>query len=337
MTMKTFIVAEVSSNHGGDFERCKDLILAAKDAFADAVKLQIYDPSRMVRDKEYVIESGPWAGKNLYCLYQDAQTPSEWYMELVELSDRIGIELFSSVYDREDVDLLESYECPRYKISSFELTDLRLLRHVAETGKPVIFSTGMANELEIIKAHETLENNGCRDITLLLCVSAYPAPAADARLKRLDLFKRIGWPVDPCSVGLSDHTLGSGVACAAAVLGATVFEKHLTLNRAIKTPDSHFSMEPHEFSEYVANIHDAVDSIGTGDFAPIDSEAPSLKLRRSLYFARDVAEGSKIARDDICTARPAQGIHPHELPGVLGRTVKRTMEAGEPVTWECLS
>lgn len=331
--MSLLIIAEIGANHLGSFDRAIALIDAAAVAGADAVKLQLYSPDNMVADAGYVIKSGPWAGRNLIDLYREAQTPWNWFGPLFNYARRIGIEIFSSVFDETGVDFLEELNCPRYKISSFELVDLDLIRKAASTGKPLILSTGMARNYEIVEAVKHARAAGCQHITLLKCTSGYPAEAQEA-----DLWALRNWPrtwVD--AVGISDHTPGCGVACAAAYEGATLIEKHLTLSRKAGGPDAAFSLEPNEFATLVTEVHRAACASYRRDDDPAESEKPSLALRRSLYFAEDLPAGTVLSAPHIRTARPALGLHPHYRESLYGRTLARSVKKGEPVTWQNLT
>lgn len=269
-----FIVAEMSANHLGDLARAHRIIEAAANAGADAIKLQTFTPEQMV-DADKMIETGPWAGWKAIDLYRKAHTPREWHAELFEHTRNLGLIAFSSVFHPDDVDFLETLDCPIYKISSFELTDYQLIRHAASTKKPMMISTGMAHEAEILAAAMSADESP--DLTLLKCTSAYPSTAVDVNLRTmLDLFC-----FPRCRhIGLSDHSPGIGVAVAAVALGATVIEKHLTLRRADGGPDAAFSMEPEEFSQMSLECHRAAAAIGTVHYGPTPGEAASMLLRR---------------------------------------------------------
>lgn len=276
MTLR--IVAELSANHLGSLARARAIIDAAARAGADAVKLQTFTPEQMA-DPGAIVEAGPWAGCNLVDLYTAAHTPREWHPELFAYAREFGIEIFSSVFHPDDVDFLESLGCPRYKIASFELTDLDLIAYAARTGKPLIISTGMATFREIERAVAVVIRHSPRApmLTLLRCTSAYPASPADAHLATiLDMASRLR-----CEVGLSDHTMGIGVAVAAAALGASMIEKHLTLARSDGGPDAAFSMEPHEFAQMVTECRRAAAAVGAVRYGPSAAEAAHLPLRRA--------------------------------------------------------
>jgi sialic acid synthase SpsE len=273
--MTPFIVAEISCNHLGSLDRALELVEAAARAGADGVKFQTFDPEQMA-PPDYVLEDGPWAGRNLRDLYREAVTPREWHAALFDLTRARGIVPFSSPFHPDDVAFLETLDCPIYKIASFEILNLPLIGCTARTGKPLIISTGMATGPEIETAVRTAMLNGNHDVTLLACTSAYPTPAAGVNLRRLWAIER--FTSQP--VGLSDHTLGSTAAIAATALGATVIEKHLTLRRSDGGPDAGFSAEPEEFADMVMACRQVVEMMGNGELGPHPSEASSLKLRR---------------------------------------------------------
>lgn len=275
LVREPFIVAELSANHLGSLDRAMRIIEAASVAGADAIKLQTFNPEQMV-DADKVIVSGPWAGRNAQDLYRQAQTPREWHEPLFEKARSLGLMAFSSVFHPDDVDFLETLGCPIYKIASFELTDLALVAYAAGTGKPLIISTGMATEKEIEAAICAVDDANPGDLTLLKCTSSYPADPADANLNTMVAMMRFG-----VEVGLSDHTLGCGVAVAATALGASVIEKHLTLSRADGGLDAAFSMEPTEFAQMVTECRRAHAALGTVHYGPVPCETSSLELRRS--------------------------------------------------------
>ena len=283
---KPFIVAEISANHLGDLERALKLIDAAKAAGADAVKFQTFTVKSMVSDPDYVIPSGPWMGTAVGALYSQAQTPRRWHETLFAYARALEIEPFSTPFSPDDVDFLEELRCPRYKIASFELTDHALIHHAAFTGKPLIISTGMATLEEIADAVHAAR--GCQDLTLLKCTSAYPAKACDANLAAGQALAgyTFGRIAHVTKWGLSDHSMGMGVAIAAAVMGATVIEKHLTLRRADGGPDAGFSMEPDEFAQMVTACRDAAAAIGEVRYGPTESEQPQLQFRGRTVRAR---------------------------------------------------
>jgi len=305
------IIAELSSSHLGSFERAEQLVIAAAYAGADAIKLQTFTPEDMVADKEYIIQDGPWEGRSLYDLYQEAQTPWEWHEPLFSLANGLGMGAFSSPFSVGAVDRLESIGCEMYKIASFEINDIPLLRRVAKTGKPVIISAGMASEEEINTAMGILGP----DTLVLSCTSAYPAPENE-----IDLINMRD--------GLSDHTRGIGVACAAAALGAKVIEKHLTLDRNDGGLDSAFSLEPEEFKQLVIETKRASMAM---EESTKQSEQSSRSLRRSLYFTRDIEMGVILTEKDIRTARPALGISASQYDTIIGRMLEQDVKSAQPV------
>ncbi|TVR39927.1 MAG: pseudaminic acid synthase [Planctomycetota bacterium] len=328
------LIAELSGNHNGDLGRAKALIAAAADAGADAVKLQTYtaDTITMDIDNEYFrITDGPWAGRRLYELYQEASTPWEWHQELFACAAEHGLLCFSSPFDPTAVDFLESLACPIYKIASFEVVDIPLIERIAATAKPVIMSTGMANRAEIQLAVDTLRAGGCPAIFLLACVSAYPAQAKDLKLRN------IPWLRDTfaCASGLSDHSAGHLAAVAAVTLGAVAIEKHLTLARADGGPDAGFSMEPQEFHELVQAVRTIETALAQGVVeGPGEVESGNIQFRKSCFFARDLPAGHILTRDDIRVVRPGYGLPPADLPWILGGVLPQSVKAGEP-TQQC--
>lgn len=321
---KPFIIAEMSANHLGSIDRARDIVMAAAAAGADAVKLQTWAPGMMcVRD--YTIKTGPWAGMKLADLYAEAETPWEWHEELFELARQHGMIGFSSVFDLGALDFLESIGCPMYKISSFEMADTPLIQAVAQTGKPMIISTGMASFDEIATAWAWAGSSGCKDITLLKCTSAYPASPAASNLRQM-LKMRSAFGSDRTRIGLSDHTQGIGVAVAAVAMGATVIEKHLTLSRADGGPDAGFSLEPNEFAQMVRECNSAYEA------AYLEEDQPQhTDLRRSVYLARDVEPGQPIMPEDMVTARPNMGMPPGRMHWAIGKQHIQGGKAGQPL------
>jgi pseudaminic acid synthase len=286
---KPFIVAEISANHMGSLERALLLIDLAKNAGADAVKFQTYQPQTLAPDPEYVIPSGPWAGSKARDLYCQAQTPRRWHQTLFAYARAVGIEPFSTPFSPDDVDFLEEFDCPRYKIASFELVDHELIQYAARTGKPLVMSTGMASMNEIGRAVIAAMDAGNANVTLLKCTSAYPAVPADAHLRTMvDMHGRFARPS-----GLSDHTLGIAVPVAATVMGAAMIEKHLTLRRDEGGPDAAFSLEPHEFAEMVKACREAADAIGEVLYGPTESEQPQLAFRGRTLKSRSSAAAAE--------------------------------------------
>ena len=322
------IVAEVSCNHLGHFARAVELIDAAKFAGADAVKFQTWTPDTMAFEGNR-IESGSWIGRDMQELYAEAHTPWDWHKPLFEHARKLGLVPFSTPFDLQALEFLEMLDCPIYKISSFEIVDLDLIRACAKTGKRLIISTGMASRMEVLLAVKAAE--GAVSTTLLKCTSAYPARPEDCNLSTLEDLKRI------CpSVGISDHTQGIAVPVAATMMGIDVIEKHLTLSRK-EGLDAQFSLEPHEFKQMVDACRLAKQAIGTVHYGPTPEELPSYRLRRSLYIKKDLDQGHRITREDIITARPGLGANPCMLPLLLNRTMLYPAKAGTPLTEDMLS
>jgi pseudaminic acid synthase len=331
-----FIVAELSANHNGSLSRTKDLVRAAADAGADAVKVQTYTPNTMTLDVEGpLFEAGAgtlWAGKRLYELYAEAAMPWEWYPELAGVAAEVGIELFSTPFDRSAVDFLEPFSPPAYKIASFELIDLPLIRYTAARGRPLLLSTGMATAEEIEAAVVTARSAGSGEIVLLRCNSAYPAAPAEMDLRAIpDMARR--WEVP---VGLSDHTLTDTAAVTAVALGATMLEKHFTLSRADPGPDAAFSLEPPEFARLVGTVREAHDALGHVRYGPSPGEEKSLAFRRSILVTVDVEPGHLFSEHNVAILRPAGGLPPADYDGLLGRRAARRLTRGSPVTWDAV-
>jgi N-acetylneuraminate synthase len=331
---RTIVIAELSGNHGQDFDQAVRLVRAAHEAGADAIKLQTYTPDTLTLDCDaewFRVQKGTiWEGKTLYGLYGEAYTPWEWQPKLMSLADELGLPLFSTPFDPSSIDFLEEMGVPAYKIASFEIVDLPLIRRAASTGKPLIVSTGMASLEEIGEAVEAARAAGCRELALLKCTSAYPALASEMNLRTIpDMAGRFGLPV-----GLSDHTLGIAASISAVTLGARIIEKHLTLSRAEPGPDSSFSLEPEEFATLVAAVREAEQAMGTASYAPSPHEIPSRVFRRSLFVVRDVAEGEPLTEENVRSIRPAHGLPPKHLPEVLGRPAARAIDRGTPLSWD---
>lgn len=327
--MSPFIVAELSANHLGSLERALAIANAAAIAGADALKLQTWTPDSMAM-------GGAWKGKPLVDLYREAYLPWDWHADLFLRCKELGIECFSTPFDREAADFLESLGCPRFKIASFEIVDLPLIRYVAGKGKPMIISTGMATIEEIAEA---VDAAACKDLTLLKCTSAYPADASEANLAAGQALAgfTFGRIAHGTAWGLSDHTEGIGVAVAAVARGAVMIEKHLTLSRSDGGPDAAHSLEPNEFAHLVTECRRAAEALGEVTYGPTAAEAQSLTLRRSLWIVRDMEAGDILTPDNLRTARPAEGLAPKHLPELLGRRVGRSLKAGTPMGWECLA
>lgn len=328
-----YIVAELSANHNGSFERAKDSILEAKRCGAHAVKIQTYNADTMTIDTDrpqFIVKGGLWDGYKLYDLYREAHTPYEWHADLFAFARKIGITMFSTPFDESAIELLERLNTPAYKIASFELTDLPLIRMAAKTGKPLLISTGMASEAEISDALEAARSAGCSSILLFHCISSYPAPVEQCNLRKIVALRDI-FNVE---VGLSDHSIGSLAATSAVALGATAIEKHFTLSRAEKGPDSEFSAEPKELQFLVRETRQAWLSLGTGQFVRQEAEGGSLIFRRSLYFVRDLKKGDVIGHKDIRRIRPGYGLAPKFYDDVIGSKVNFDITKGDPVTWD---
>ncbi|MCZ0750716.1 pseudaminic acid synthase [Aeromonas enteropelogenes] len=335
-TQPPYVIAELSANHNGNLERALAIMTAAKEAGASAVKLQTYRPDTITLKSdrpEFQIHGGLWDGHSLYDLYEWAHTPWEWHQALFAKGRELGLTVFSSPFDFSAVDLLESLDCPAYKIASFELVDLPLIRYAAQTGKPLIMSTGMANEAEIAAAVEMALKHGNGQLALLHCVSGYPAPAAEYNLRAIPMLRqRFG-----VEVGLSDHTLGSATAIAATALGATLIEKHFTLARADGGPDCAFSMEPAELAELVASVNTAQAALGVADYQLTPSEQGNRAFRRSLYLVKNIATGERLTEAHIKSVRPALGLPPADYDRLLGKRVTRDMSANQPLDWEWIA
>lgn len=321
------IVAEISANHNGSLDTATLLIDACFAAGADAVKLQTWTADQMVLDSSLAVPSGPWKGRNMKELYAEAWTPWDWQETFLR-----NPKVFSSVFDMGALQFLESQNCPRYKIASFEITDLSLIEAVAKTGKPMVISTGMATWQEIREAFVCAESNGCKDITLLKCTSAYPATSVSANLKSM---VKMGDALK-CKVGLSDHTPGIGVAVAAVALGASMIEKHVTLARACGGLDAGFSIEPMELAQLVVESRRAAEALGNAGFEPTKEEVPQLYFRRSLVVTKDLKRGDRVQIECLTTARPAIGIPPNNLRNVLNKKVKQSIKAGTILQWDML-
>jgi pseudaminic acid synthase len=330
-----YIIAELSANHNGSIERAFESILAAKEAGADAVKIQTYTADTMTIDcntEDFQIKGGLWDGYNLYDLYKEAQTPYEWHKPLFDYAKEIGITIFSTSFDETAVDLLEELDTPAYKIASFEMTDLPLVKYVAQTGKPMIVSTGMANLEEIEEVVQVVKDNGCQDLILLHCISSYPAPVEQSNLRTIpDLAKRFG-----VLSGLSDHTMGTVVATTSVALGACLIEKHFTLSRADKGPDSEFSLEPDEFKQLCHDTKIAWQSLGETGYERKNSEEGSVKFRRSIYAIKDIKEGSDFTVENIKRIRPSFGLAPKYFNQVLNSKAKTDILRGTPLFFDLI-
>ena len=332
-----YVIAELSANHGQHLDRALELVRLAAEAGADAVKLQTYTPDTITiaSDKPWFrIESGTrWDGRTLHDLYTEAHTPWEWHPRLMEEAQRHGIQLFSSPFDPTAVELLERLGVPAYKVASFEIVDIPLIRIIARTGKPMIISTGMASLGEIEEAVLAAREAGASQIALLKATSSYPAPPGEANLRTIPhLSDTFDVPV-----GLSDHTLGSAVAIAAVAQGAVILEKHLTVRRADGGPDAAFSMEPREMADLVRDVREASLALGVVSYAATEHEADSRRLRRSLFVVSDVAAGERLTTESVRSIRPGHGLHTRHLDEVIGRQASRDLERGTPLRWDDLA
>lgn len=332
-----YVVAELSANHLQEFDEAVKLIKAAKEAGAEAVKLQTYTPDTMTiqcYEPEFRIGGGtPWDGKTLYDLYSEAHMPWDWQPKLKEVADDLGIDLFSTPFDKTAVDFLEEMGVPAYKIASFEIIDTPLIEYIASKGKPIIISTGMANLEEIEEAVQVARMAGVSEIALLKCTSAYPAPPEEMNLYTIpDLAKKFRVPV-----GLSDHTLGIAVPVVAVALGACIIEKHFTLSRSIPSPDSAFSLEPQEFKTMVEAIRTAEKALGKVNYEITEQEAKNRVFRRSLFVVKDMKMGEIFTEENVRSIRPGYGLHPRHIKDVLGRRAARDVKQGMPLTWELVS
>ncbi len=328
-----YVVAELSANHNGNIERAFEIIKSARDSGADAIKIQTYTADTMTLDcdsKDFIIDDGLWKGRTLYELYKWAETPYEWHKEIFDYANKIGITCFSTPFDETAVDLLEDLNTPAYKVASFEIIDIPLLRYIATTRKPIIISTGMANLEEITEAVEVVKECGCTDIALLHCISSYPAPLEQSNLKVIeDLRKKFN-----LTVGLSDHTMGVIASVTSVALGASIIEKHFTLDRTDKGPDSDFSIEPNELSDLCKLSKDAWRALGKADYRIKDAELDNIKYRRSIYVVKGMSPGDVITRENIRRVRPGYGIMPKHFDSVIGKSVNRKIQKGQPLKWD---
>ena len=329
----TYIVAEMSANHNHSFDTAVRVIEAAKAAGADAVKLQTYTADTITldsRDKAFQVPDGTlWSGKTLYELYQEAYTPWDWQPKLKEIANGLGLDCFSSPFDFTAVDFLEKMDVPAYKVASFEMLDLPLVQRMARTGKPMIMSTGMATLPEIAEAVDGAREAGARQIVLLKCTSAYPAPPEEMNLRAIPFLAETFGTV----VGLSDHTLTNESALASVALGACVIEKHFTLSRADQGPDSGFSLEPTEFKSLVDGVRVVEKALGERRFAATPNEAGNRHFRRSLFVVRPVRAGERFTADNVRSVRPGIGLAPRHYDDVLGRKAARDIPANTPLAW----
>lgn len=333
-TAPVFVIAEMSANHLMDFDRAVEIVHAAREAGADAIKLQTYLPDTITLDCDdpcFQITQGTiWDGTTLHRLYETAYTPWEWQPKLKKIAEELGLVCFSSPFDLSSIDFLEEMEVPAYKVASFEITDIPFIRKIARLGKPIIMSTGIAYLADIELALATCREEGNEDVILLKCTSAYPAPYEEIHLKTIPSMKE----TFDCLVGLSDHTMGSAVACAGAALGARVVEKHLTLSRADGGADAAFSMEPAEFKEMVDNIRMVEKALGRVNYDLTPKQKKSREHSRSLFVAKDMKAGEVFTPENLRSVRPANGLHTKHYEELLGKKIARDAKLGTPMSWD---
>lgn len=331
----TYIIAEMSANHGQDFGQAVEIIKAASQSGADAVKLQTYTPDTLTIDchNEYFrIKGTIWEGRNLHDLYGEAYTPWEWQPKLKLVAESLGLDLFSTPFDSKSVDFLEDMGVPAYKVASFEIVDLPLIRKIAGTGKSMILSTGMASLAEIEEAVQVIRQSGTENLALLKCTSAYPAPIEEANLRTIPhLSQAFDVPV-----GLSDHTLGFVAPVAAVTLGACIVEKHFTLSRSMPGPDSSFSMEPEEFKAMVNAIRETEKALGAITYETTENEKLGRVFRRSLFVVRDMQKGEEFTESNVRSIRPGYGLHTRYLKEILGRKSTKEIAKGTPLDWSLI-
>jgi pseudaminic acid synthase len=331
--LPVYVIAEMSANHLQSFDQAVEIVRAARDCGADAVKLQTYtaDTITIQCDRpEFRISGTVWNGRELHELYREAFTPWDWQPKLKRIAEGLGMDLFSSAFDSTAIDFLEKMNVPAHKVASFELMDIPLIQKMARTGKPLIMSTGMATLEEIEEAVLGARQAGAAQIALLKCTSAYPAPPEEMNLRTIpEMAKHFGVPV-----GLSDHTMGIAAPVAAVALGSCIIEKHLTLSRAMPGPDNAFSLEPHEFKAMVEAVRTAEKALGAVSFGAIGQEKTSKTFRRSLFVVEDVRQGAEFTASNVRSIRPGHGLHPRHLPEVLGKHAAREIKRGTPLSWE---
>lgn len=331
-----FIIAELSANHNGSLDNAIETIHAAKRAGADCIKLQTYTADTITIDSnkdDFLIKGTIWEGKNLYKLYQEAYTPWEWHEEIFRIAKEVGLICFSSPFDNTAVDLLESLNAPAYKIASFEITDIPLIEYVASKGKPIIISTGIAEQEDIELALDACRRVGNNDIALLKCTSSYPAPINEANMCMVkDLADRYN-----VISGLSDHTMGATVPVVATAFGAKIIEKHFILDRSIGGPDASFSMNEEEFTAMVKAVREAEQAVGQVDYKLTEKQAKGKDFSRSLYVVADMKEGDIITKENVRSIRPGFGMHPKHYNDILGKKVNQDLEKGTSFAKEYLS
>lgn len=330
-----YIIAEMSANHNGNIEKAMDIIRVAKASGANAIKLQTYKPDTITLNSntsDFQINGGPWDGRTLYELYEEAHMPWDWHKPLFDLANEVGITIFSSPFDDTAVDLLEELNAPAYKIASFEAVDLPLIKYAASTGKPLIISTGLVDNDEIQEAIEAAHEGGCSELAILHCVSEYPAPAADYNLRSIPETSKQYNIVS----GLSDHTLGNTTAIAAIALGASIIEKHITLDRKSGGVDDSFSIEPPELANLCRDAKITWEALGAEKCCRASSDQANMKFRRSLYFVKELKAGHVITKDDVRSVRPGFGLPPKFLEVILGKQLSQDVLVNSPVRAECL-
>jgi N-acetylneuraminate synthase len=335
---KPFIIAELSGNHNQSLERAFALVEAAAKSGVDAIKIQTFKPDSMtlnLSEREFFIGDmkNPWSGSSLYDLYKEAYTPWEWHAPIFEKASELGLLAYSTPFDLDAIDFLESLNVPCYKIASFENTDLPLIRKAAKTGKPLMISTGLATIAQLDEAVRAARSAGCKDLIMLKCTSTYPATPKNTNILTIPHMRKLF----NCEVGLSDHTMGIGVSIASTALGATVIEKHLTLKRSDGGVDSHFSMEPNEMRQIVLDSQQAWESLGAVIYGPTESEKKSIIFKRSLYITEDLKAGDLLTEKNIKAIRPGLGIEIKYLEIVLGRRIKTDVERGTALSWNLIA
>ncbi len=332
---RPYIIAELSANHNGSIIQAKESIKVAKECGADAIKIQTYTPESMTIDssrEDFKIKSGLWKGYKLYDLYKDASTPYSWHKELFQYARQIGITIFSTPFDENAVDLLENLDTPAYKIASFELTDLPLIEYVAKKKKPILLSTGLSNDKEVEEAINVITKNGNNQILIFHCISSYPADIGDMNLRRItNLRKKFEH-----EIGLSDHSISNLAATTSIALGAVAIEKHFTLNKKDKGPDSEFSIEPKELKELVSQTNKSWEALGNENFIRSNEEIKNKIFRRSLYFVEDMEIGEVITNINVRRIRPGFGLEPKYLNEIIGKKVTKKIKSGDRVEWSTI-
>ena len=332
-----FVIAEMSGNHNQSLERALEIVAAAARTGAHAIKLQTYTAETMtlnLKEREFFVsdEKNPWKGQSLYDLYKIAHTPWDWHQPIFDCAKKHGLICFSTPFDETAVDFLEKLRVPIYKIASFENTDIPLIRRVAATGKPLIISTGMATQEELDESVDAARKGGCKELTLLKCTSTYPATPENSNLLTIPYLRnRYG-----CEIGLSDHTLGIGVAISSVAHGATVIEKHFTLKRSDGGVDAAFSLEPNEMKQLVEETARAWQSLGKAFIGPTEAEKPSITFRRSLYIVKDLKAGDILTKENVRAIRPGLGLSPKNLDEVLGKKIKSSVKMGAALAWSMI-